>query len=157
MDCGCFNTKPRISLLDRKALSGTPSLCGYNHPLPHSSTPNCHWPPGWDFAGERARPGCRFRRRVAGRARHSVRAVFVNQKAFVATGGGQGIARPTNPNGIESFSPRLRGRATLGNRPTYFPTRNGLHHSPPTRMKPRWGFDFIRNATRRSSFLATPG
>jgi hypothetical protein len=28
--------------------------------LPRSSTPNCHWPPGWDFAGERARPGCRF-------------------------------------------------------------------------------------------------
>jgi hypothetical protein len=25
--------------------------------LPHSSTPNCHWPPGWDIAGERARPG----------------------------------------------------------------------------------------------------
>ena len=32
--------------------------------LPHSSTPNCHWPHGWDFAGERARPGCRFRRRA---------------------------------------------------------------------------------------------
>jgi hypothetical protein len=34
------------------------------HPLPRSSTPNCHWPPGWDIAGERARPGCRFRRRA---------------------------------------------------------------------------------------------
>jgi hypothetical protein len=32
--------------------------------LPRSSTPNCHWPPGWDLAGERARPGCRFRRRA---------------------------------------------------------------------------------------------
>ena len=35
-----------------------------NRPLPRSSTPNCHWPPGWDIAGERARPGCRFRRRA---------------------------------------------------------------------------------------------
>jgi hypothetical protein len=34
----------------------------FNRPLPRSSTPNCHWPPGWDIAGERARPGCRFRR-----------------------------------------------------------------------------------------------
>jgi hypothetical protein len=32
--------------------------------LPHSSTPNSHWPHGWDLAGERARPGCRFRRRA---------------------------------------------------------------------------------------------
>jgi len=35
-----------------------------NRPLPRSSTPNCHWPPGWDIAGERARPGGRFRRRA---------------------------------------------------------------------------------------------
>jgi len=33
-------------------------------PLPRSSTANCHWPPGWDFAGERARPGGGFRRRA---------------------------------------------------------------------------------------------
>jgi hypothetical protein len=39
----------------------------FKHPLPHSSTPNCHWPHGWDFAGERARPGCRFRRRAKNR------------------------------------------------------------------------------------------
>ena len=32
----------------------------------------------------------------AGRARHSVRAVFANQDALVATGGAQGIARPTH-------------------------------------------------------------
>jgi len=37
----------------------------FNRPLPRSSTPNCHWPHGWNFAGERARPGCRFRRRAA--------------------------------------------------------------------------------------------
>ena len=35
-----------------------------NRPLPCSSTPNCLWPHGWDFAGERARPGGRFRRRA---------------------------------------------------------------------------------------------
>ena len=41
---------------------------------PRSSTPNCHWPPGWDLAGERARPGCRFRHRaVVGMARCAVR------------------------------------------------------------------------------------
>ena len=41
-------------------------ICGlkFKHPLPRSSTPNCHWPPGWVFAGERARPGGRFRRRT---------------------------------------------------------------------------------------------
>ena len=38
-----------------------------NRPLPRSSTPNCHWPPGWDIAGERARPGGRFRRRAKNR------------------------------------------------------------------------------------------
>jgi hypothetical protein len=37
----------------------------FNRPLSRSSTPNCHWPHGWDFAGERARPGGRFRRRTA--------------------------------------------------------------------------------------------
>ena len=35
--------------------------------LRHQSTPNCLWPHGWDFAGERARPGCRFRRRAENR------------------------------------------------------------------------------------------
>jgi len=40
---------------------------GFSEPLPRSSTPNCHWPPGWDLAGERARPGCRFRRRAKNR------------------------------------------------------------------------------------------
>jgi len=46
----------------------------FKRPLPRSSTPNCHWPPGWDFAGERARPGGRFRRRaVVGMARCAVR------------------------------------------------------------------------------------
>jgi hypothetical protein len=29
--------------------------------------PNCHWPPGWDIAGARARPGGRFRRRAKNR------------------------------------------------------------------------------------------
>ncbi len=49
---------------------GEDKRCGsrqHKHPflvLRRSSTPNCHWPPGWDFAGERARPGCRFRRRA---------------------------------------------------------------------------------------------
>ena len=37
----------------------------FKRPLPRSSTANCHWPPGWDIAGECARPGCRFRRRAA--------------------------------------------------------------------------------------------
>ena len=32
----------------------------FKHALPRSSTPNCHWPHGWDFAGERARPGWPF-------------------------------------------------------------------------------------------------
>jgi hypothetical protein len=36
-------------------------------PLPRSSTPNCHWPHGWVIAGERARPGYRFRRRAENR------------------------------------------------------------------------------------------
>jgi hypothetical protein len=36
-------------------------------PLPRSSTPNCHWPHGWDFARERARPGGRFRHRAENR------------------------------------------------------------------------------------------
>ena len=35
--------------------------------LPRSSNPNCLWPHGWAFAGERDRPGCRFRRRAANR------------------------------------------------------------------------------------------
>jgi hypothetical protein len=55
-----------------------------------------------------------------------------------------------NPNGIESFSPRLRGRATLGLRPIIFSTRNGLHHRPPKRMKPRWGKNYFTITTRRS-------
>jgi hypothetical protein len=91
--------------------------------------PNCHWPPGWDFAGERARPGCRFSRRAKNR----------------------------NPNGIESFSPRLRGRATLGWRPTNFSTRNGLNHPPSERMKPRWGKIHFTITTRRSRCASTPG
>jgi hypothetical protein len=34
----------------------------------------CHWPHGWDIAGERARPGGRFRRRaMVGMARCAVR------------------------------------------------------------------------------------
>jgi len=33
---------------------------------------------------------------MAGRARHSVRAVVVNPSALVSKTGGQGIARPTN-------------------------------------------------------------
>jgi len=46
----------------------------FNRPLPRSSTLNCHWPPGWDIAGERARPGGRFRRRaVVGMVRCAVR------------------------------------------------------------------------------------
>ena len=104
------------------ALGGIPDkvqVGDMGHRIVH---PNCHWPPGWDFAGERARPGCRFRRRAKNR----------------------------NPNGIESFSPRLRGRATLGWRPTNFPTRNGLHHLPPNRMKPRWGKIHFTIITRRS-------
>jgi hypothetical protein len=36
------------------------------------------------------------RRRCGGRARHSVRAVVVNQKALVGNSDGQGTARPTN-------------------------------------------------------------
>ena len=40
----------------------------FKRPLPRSSTPNCHWPHGWDFAGERARPGGRFRRRAGNRS-----------------------------------------------------------------------------------------
>src|ERR1035437_6208255 len=32
--------------------------------LPRSSHPNALWPHGWAFAGERDRPGCRFRRRA---------------------------------------------------------------------------------------------
>ena len=98
-------------------------------PKPRSSTPNCHWPPGWDFARERARPGGRFRRR----------------------------AQTRNPNGIESFSPRLRGRATLGNRPTNFSTPNGLYHFPSKWMKPRWGKNHFTTTTRRSRCASTPG
>jgi len=55
-----------------------------------------------------------------------------------------------NPNGIESSSPRLRGRATLGNRPTSFSTRNGLHHPPSKQMKPHWGKNHFAITTRRS-------
>jgi hypothetical protein len=35
--------------------------------VPTKTTPNCHWPPDWDFSGERARPGCRFRHRAGNR------------------------------------------------------------------------------------------
>jgi hypothetical protein len=66
-------------------------------------------------------------------------------------------AKNRNPNGIESFSPRLRGRATLGNRPTNSSTRNGLYHPPPTRMKPRWGKIHFTIITRRSRCASTPG
>ena len=38
---------------------------GFKHPLPRSSTPNCHWPHGWDFAGERARPRAQQRGKTA--------------------------------------------------------------------------------------------
>jgi hypothetical protein len=47
----------------------------FKHPLPRSSTPNCPWPPGWDLAGERARPGGRFRRRARPKRRR--RGIFV--------------------------------------------------------------------------------
>ena len=103
------------------------SLC---HPPPQTAIGRClRTATNWDIAGERARPGGRFRRRAKNR----------------------------NPNGIESFSPRLRGRATLGWRPTNFPTRNGLHHLPPNRMKPRWGKIHFTIITRRSRCASTPG
>ncbi len=61
----------------------------FNRPLPRSSTPNCYWP------GLCRRPPRRTASLFGGRARHSVRAVVVNQNAFVATGGGQRTDRPT--------------------------------------------------------------
>jgi hypothetical protein len=61
----------------------------------------------------------------------------------------------TNPKGIESFSPRLHGRATLGNRPTNFSTRNGLHHHPSKRIKPRWVKNHFTIITRRSRCAST--
>jgi hypothetical protein len=56
------------------ALTGLENLCSIrvssvaensNARCLRLSTPNCHWPHGWDLAGERARPGGRFRRRAA--------------------------------------------------------------------------------------------
>src|ERR1017187_2567720 len=43
------------------------NFCDFSasRPLPHLSIPSHLWPHGWDFAGERARPGGRFRRRAA--------------------------------------------------------------------------------------------
>ena len=92
-----------------------------------------------------------------GRARHSVRAVVVNPNTFVATGGGQRTDRPTHPNGIESFSPRLRGRATLGNRPANFSTRNGLDQRTAKQMKPRWGKNHFGIITRRRCWRTNAG
>src|ERR1039458_10387393 len=57
--------------------------------LPHSSTPNCHWPHGWDFAGERARPGCRFPKRNGSTNRRSAP---VPGRSNVAKPSGIGLA-----------------------------------------------------------------
>ena len=103
---------------------------------PRSSTANCHWPVlahGHQLGLCR---GARPSRWPFPASRH---------KPF------------PNPNGIESSSPRLRGRATLGNRPTKFSTRNGLHHLPSNRMKPRWGKNYFTITTRRSRCASTPG
>jgi len=62
-----------------------------------------------------------------------------------------------NPNGIESFSPRLRGSATLGSRPIIVSTRNGLHHLPPKQMKPRWGKIHWGIITRRRCWRTNTG
>jgi len=63
----------------------------------------------------------------------------------------------TNPNGIESFSPRLRGSATLGSRPIIVSTRNGLHHLPPKQIKPRWGKIHLGIITRRRCWRTNTG
>jgi len=109
----------------------------FKRPLPRSSTPNCHWPPGWDIAGERARPGGRFRRRAKNR--------FPIPKGLNHSAQGCAVhAGQANS-------------ATLGNHPTNFPTRNGLHHLPPKLMKPRWGKIHFTIITRRSRCASTPG
>jgi hypothetical protein len=51
----------------------------------------------------------------------------------------------------------LRGRASLGWRPTNFSTRNGLHQRMSKRMKPRWGKNHFTIITRRSRCASTPG
>jgi len=69
------------------------------------------------------------------------------------------LAPAPNPNGIESFSPRLSRRrgTTLGSRPVIFSTRNGLHHLLPKRIQPRWGKIHFTITTRRSRCASTPG
>jgi len=70
-----------------------------------SSTPNCHWPLGWDLAGERARPGGRFRRRAVPSAVR--RGIFVEPKTkiiFSPVGAASSIRTPDDvaPDGALS-------------------------------------------------------
>ena len=76
--------------------------------LPRSSTPNCHWPPGWDIAGERARPGCRFRRRAVRAVPSAVRrGIFVEPQTkiiFSPVGAASSVRTPDDvaPDGALS-------------------------------------------------------
>jgi hypothetical protein len=87
---------------------------------PRSSTPNCHWPHGWDFAGERARPGCRFRRRATNRPecarpRAQQRGTTVRHRigeCALPSGHGCGRGRPHSAPGHRHFC-RRRGDESL--------------------------------------------
>jgi hypothetical protein len=85
--------------------------------LPRSSTLNCHWPPGWDIAGERARPGGRFRRRaVVGMVRCAVRrpALSCPRRAGRNSAGQNGKAPAgTSPRNVPTKAPFVHPKLPL--------------------------------------------
>jgi hypothetical protein len=89
----------------------------FNRPLPRSSTLNCHWPPGWDIAGERARPGGRFRRRaVVGMVRCAVRrpALSCPRRAGRNSAGQNGKAPAgTSPRNVPTKAPFVHPKLPL--------------------------------------------